>query len=231
MRRWGLGCVLVVGVVATGLSACDKGDTVTAPVLGATCAATPSSGPAPLQVSFTLGVSGAQGTPVFSIAYGDGMTGTNPDVTHTYSLAGLFTASFTVTASGQTARCATTVEVGPGPSPSPSPTPPGGNLPPVPVFKTNPREKGGTITGTAPFQVNLNMCLTSDPEGDRLYFTMDYEPDGKLDDAGSTGASCRHDATYAVGTWHPELCVTDLDADGRRLHDFQCMTYTVVATP
>ena len=233
MRRWGWGLVGVVGLLGMGLPGCDKGETVTAPVLGATCSATPPSGTAPLTVSFALGVSGAQGTPVVAIAYGDGATGTNPDVTHTYATAGLFTASFTVTASGQTARCATSVEVGPGSSPSPSPSPPGpeGNLPPEAVFKTSPGVKGGAITGTAPFSVGFNMCLTSDPEGDTLYFTMDFEADGKLDVRGSTGASCRHQFAYAVGTWYPEICVTDLDAEGKALHDAQCMTYKVVATP
>jgi hypothetical protein len=233
MRRWGWGLVGVVGLLGMGLPGCDKGDTVTAPVLGATCSATPPSGTAPLTVSFALGVSGAQGTPVVAIAYGDGATGTNPDVIHTYATAGLFTASFTVTASGQTARCATSVEVGPGSSPSPSPSPPGpeGNLPPEAAFKTSPDVKGGAITGTAPFSVTFNMCPTSDPEGDTLYFTMDFQPDGKLDDHGSTGASCRRHFDYAVGTWHPEICVTDLDAEGKALHDAQCMTYKVVATP
>jgi hypothetical protein len=231
MGRWGPALVVLTGLVGIGLSGCDKGDTITAPALGATCGATPSSGLAPLTVSFALAVSGAQSTPVVAIAYGDGMAGTNPDDTHTYTTAGLFTASFTVTASGQTARCATTVEVGGGPSPSPSPTPAGGNLPPEAVFKTRPAPKGGVISGTAPFSVSLNMCLSSDPEGDTIWFTMDYEPDGKLDDRGSTGASCRHDAVYAVGTWYPELCVTDLDADGKALHEAQCTTYKVIATP
>jgi PKD domain len=231
MRRWGPELVLVAGLVGIGLSGCDKGDTVTAPALGASCAATPSSGPAPLTVSFALAVSGAEGTPAVAISYGDGMSGTDPDVTHTYVAAGLFTASFTVNADGQTARCATTVEVGPGPSPSPSPTPPGGNLPPDAVFKTTPDPKGGVISGTAPFSVRFNMCPTTDPEGDTRYYTMDFQADGKLDARGSTGASCRHDFVYAAGTWHPEICVTDLDPDGKRLHDFQCMTYKVVVAP
>ena len=231
MRRWRAELVVAAGLVGIGLSGCDKGNTVTSPALGATCAATPSSGPVPLTVSFALDVSGAQGTPVVAIAYGDGMSGTNPDVTHTYGAAGLFTASFTVTATGQTARCATTVEVGPGASPSPSPTPSGGNQPPEAVFKTTPDPKGGAISGTAPFSVRFNMCVTSDPEDDTLWFTMDFEADGKVDSRGSTGASCRHDFVYAAGTWHPEICVTDLDPAGKPLHDDQCTTYKVVATP
>jgi len=238
---------VVLGLVAglAGGPGCNEGDTITTPTLGATCVATPASGPAPLVVAFALAISGAQGTPVVSISYGDGATGTNPDATHTYTTAGLYTASFTVTSADQTARCATTVTVsggtgggpGPGPTPAPTPTPEptpppvDGNFAPVASFKTNPDPKGGKITGTAPLDVRFNMCLTSDPEGDTLWFTMDKESDGKLEVHGSTGASCRRDFTYAAGTWTAEICVTDLDSESKRRHEYQCKAYTVAATP
>ena len=99
------------------------------------------------------------------------------------------------------------------------------------TFKTTPNAVGGGISGTAPFKVRFNVCLTADPEGNTLYFTMDLDGDGKLDVRGSTGASCREDWTYAVGTWFAEVCVTDLAPDGERLHPFQCEGYTIVATP
>jgi len=233
-RRPSVATLGLVAALAGGVWGCN--DTATTPILAATCTATPASGPAPLVVSFALDVSGAQGSPASAISYGDGTSGTDPDATHTYTTAGVYTASFTVTAADQTARCAATVTVSEGtggtPGPGPSPTPPvDGNLPPVASFKTGPGAKNGRITGTAPLDVRFNMCLTSDPEGDTLYFTMDVDGDGKLDVRGSTGASCREDVTYAVGTWRAEICVTDLDPEGARRHDFQCQYYTVVANP
>jgi len=234
-RRRTVVLAVVAGLAAAG-PGCNQGDTVTTPTLAATCSATPASGPAPLVVSFALAISGAQGTPQVAVSYGDGATATDPDATHTYAVEGVYTASFDVTTAEQSARCATTVTVGAGtgggPGPTPTPTPPGGeNQPPEVVYKTTPNAKNGTITGTAPFDVRFNMCLTADPEGDTLYFTMDVDGDGKLDVRGSTGASCRHDATYAVGTWKAQLCVTDLDPAGARLHDFECKDYKVVANP
>jgi len=220
---------LVAALAATG-PGCNEGDTVTAPALTATCSATPSSGEAPLVVSFALTIAGAEGTPSVGVAYGDGTSGTDPDATHVYSAGGVYTASFTVTTStDQTARCATTVTVSGDPAPSPSPSP-GDNLAPVAEFRTNPDANSSyRITGTAPLDVRFNMCLTADPEGDTLYFTMDLNGDGKIDVRGTTGASCREDRTYAMGTWKASNCVTDLDPLGARLHDFQCVTYTVVA--
>lgn len=74
------------------------------------------------------------------------------------------------------------------------------------------------------------MCLTADPEGDTLYFTMDLDGDGKLDVRGSTGASCRETWSFAAGTWRPEICVTDLGPEGERLHPFECQKFRVEAS-
>jgi len=223
---------IVAALAATG-PGCNEGDVVTAPALSATCSATPSSGEAPLVVSFALTIAGAEGAPSVAVSYGDGTSGTNPDATHTYSAGGVYTASFTVTTStDQTARCAATVTVSGDATPVPDPSPaPGGNLPPVADFRTGPgANDNDRIVGTAPLDVTFNMCRTSDPEGDTLYFTMDLDGDGKIDVRGSTGASCREDWTYTtMGTWKASNCVTDLDPLGARLHDFQCVTYTVVA--
>jgi PKD repeat protein len=232
-RRRTVVLALVAFLAAAG-PGCNEGDTVTTPALAAACSATPTSGPAPLVVAFALSISGAEGTPSVAISYGDGASGTNPDATHTYTTEGVYTASFNVTTAGQSARCAVTVTVGAGSGgPEPTPTPPGGeNQPPEAVFKTTPDAKNGTITGTAPFDVRFNMCPTADPEGDPLYFTMDFDDDGHLDVKGSTGAACRHDTTYAVGTWEAQICVTDTDGvGGAYLHAFQCKDYKVVANP
>ena len=87
------------------------------------------------------------------------------------------------------------------------------------------------MSGTAPFSVNLNMCLTSDPEQDWLFFSMDYDGNGTWDNRGPFGGNCRKDHVYAAGTYHPLLCVHDIDHDRAPLHEDQCQTFTVVATP
>lgn len=219
------GVLLGISLLAVAGGGCDEGDTITAPVLSATCSATPLRGPAPLEVAFAVGVAGAQGTVSVAVSYGDGTSGTDPDANHTYTAAGLYTVSFDVRTASQTARCATTVDVGPG---EPEVVE---NQPPEVVFKTSPKAKDGTITGPAPFTVWFNMCLTADPEGDPLYFTMDLDGDGKLDVRGRTGASCREPWDYAVGTWTSKNCVTDVTPEGMALHPKQCQKYTVVATP
>jgi hypothetical protein len=222
---------MAVGLMAAGGSACNEGDTVTAPTLTATCSVSPSEGSAPLEVAFTLGVSGAEGPMSVEVSYGDGSTGSDPDAHHTYEEAGLYTASFTVTTDTQSARCATTLEVAPGATSTTGGEGDGdGNLPPVIVYKTTPGAKGNRIEGTAPLMVRFNVCLTSDPEGDTLFFRMNLDNVGKPEETGTTGASCRGDFTYAAGTWTAKVCVTDLDAGGARLHPLECRLYTVVAS-
>jgi hypothetical protein len=216
-------------MMAVGGAACNEGDTITAPTLGATCGATPSEGSAPLEVAFVLGVSGAEGAASVQVAYGDGATGSDPDAHHTYEEAGLYTASFTVTTPTQSARCATTVEVSPGAETGTGSTGED-NLPPVITYKTVPGVSGSRIKGPAPLKVKFNVCLTYDPDGDALFFKMDLDGDGKREESGSTGASCRSEFTYAVGTWRAEVCVTDIDPDGKGLHPFECRTFKVVAT-
>lgn len=216
---------LVVGMVVA-LAACEE--TTTAPTLSATCSANPASGPAPLAVSFNLAVAGATGTPQISVDYGDGSTGTNPDVVHLYASAGLYTAAFTVAASGQTARCAATVSV----VTTTLPTVPIVNVPPTAVFRTTPEAlPGDQIVGASPLVVRYNMCPSADPDGDRLLFTMDFNGDGRNEVEGTSGANCRRDSTaYLTGTHTAHVCVTDMDATGRALHGFQCRTYRIVVS-
>jgi hypothetical protein len=221
-RRRDVGVVVLLAALGPG---CDEGNTITATELSATCSATPAEGAAPLEVAFVLGVAGAQGTVLVEVSYGDGTTGSDPDTNHVYGEAGLYTVSFDVRTASQAARCATTVEVGPA---EPEVLE---NQPPVVAFKTSPSAKNGKITGPAPFTVWFNMCLTADPDGDALYFTMDLDGDGKLDVRGRTGASCREPWDYAAGTWTARNCVTDVTPEGMALHEKDCRTYTVVATP
>ena len=226
MTRWSrVASVLALIVSAVG-PACKHEETITAPTLSATCSAQPPSGPAPLAVSFLVGVSGAQGTFSVAVSYGDGATGTDPSAPHTYATAGSFIASFVVTTPTQSAACSAAVAVAPGGSP-----PPGANQPPKPVFKTNPLANHGTIEGLAPLAVRFNMCLTADPDGDKLYFTMDFNGDGDIDQGGTTGGNCRRDHVYAAGIWTAYNCVRDIDVSSKALHEDQGATYSVVAGP
>ncbi len=223
-RRSIVACV--VALLAVAGPACQK-ETVTGPTLSATCEARPATGLVPLTVSFVLNVSGADGSFSVAVAYGDGTSGTSPDLPHTYA-AGVFTAAFTVTTATQSARCSTTVTAMPSTVPSP---PPSTNQPPHAVFKSTPDPVGGKISGTAPLAVRFNMCATTDPDGDKLWFIMDFDGDGIADSEGTTGARCRRDTVYAAGTWKARNCLHDMDANGDALHNDQCKTYTVEVTP
>ena len=62
--------------------------------------------------------------------------------------------------------------------------------------------------------------------------------DGAFEFTGSSGADCRHLATYAVGTRTVTICVTDVNCpswpicwDDPPLHPYQCRSYTVNAVP
>ena len=226
MTRWlHVASVLALILAAAG-PACHDEETVTAPTLSATCSPQPASGPAPLSVAFLVGVSGAEGPFSVAVSYGDGATGTDPSTPHTYAAAGDFIAAFMVTTATQTARCSTAVAVGPGTSPSP-----GTNQAPQAVFKSVPDPVHGTISGRAPLSVRFNMCPSADPDGDKLYFTMDFNGDGDVDQGGTTGGNCRRDHVYSAGTWTARNCLRDIDANGKALHEDQCATYSVVATP
>jgi hypothetical protein len=83
----------------------------------------------------------------------------------------------------------------------------------------------------APLSVRFNMCLSADPDGDQIYFTMDFDGDGDIDQGGTTGGNCRRDHVYAAGTWTADNCLRDIDAKGKALHDDQCKSYSVVVTP
>lgn len=217
-----LACLLGL---ASALPACQT-EQVVAPALTATCAANPDSGPAPLRVSFLLDVSGAEGPISVAISYGDGQSGTNPDTPHTYGAAGSYTAAFDVSTATQGARCSAGVSVSQAVPRSVS------NKPPDAVFVSDPEPVQSKITGKAPFDVRFDMCASSDPEGDTLYFLFDFEGDGKYDFKGLTGAHCRADKSYAVGTWVPKLCVQDRDADNQAIHDQDvCTSFVVVAEP
>jgi hypothetical protein len=203
---------------------------VVAPSLTATCGASPSSGPAPLVVSFSLNVGGAEGSIGVRIDYGDGASGSDVGATHTYAHSGSYTAAFNVSTPTQSALCSTAVQVAAAaPPPTPTPHPNGPNQPPNAVFNTNPLpDASGRFQGVTPLTINFNMCRTSDPEGDPLSFRMDLDGDGIFEEQGTSGADCRHPHDYDVeGTYVPRICVTDLNANLAPAHAYQCHDYVV----
>jgi glucose/arabinose dehydrogenase len=85
----------------------------------ATAAATPRSGPTPLDVSFSsAGSSDPEGKPLtYSWVFGDGQTSTAANPTHTYTQAGSYTARLTVSdGTNSTQSSAITINVGSPPT-------------------------------------------------------------------------------------------------------------------
>jgi len=221
------GARMAGGAALVALLGGCHGDSPVAPSLEATCAANPAQGVAPLLVSFNLNVAGAEGAFTVGVNYGDGTSGSDPDRTHTFVAAGTYTVAFTVTTDRQSARCSTSVTV----TPLPIVPAPIENTPPRAVFDVIPRPgPGDVIAGTAPLTIRFNMCGSSDVDLDVLRWTMDFQGDGRNEVDGTTGGACRRDFTYAAGTYHPKICVTDLGPDREPVHPFQCKTFTVTAS-
>ena len=75
--------------------------------LTASAKGSPSTGNAPLAVSFTGSATGGTAPYTYSWAFGDGATSTAQNPSHTYSTAGNYTATLTVTDSSSPAKTAT----------------------------------------------------------------------------------------------------------------------------
>ncbi len=83
-----------------------------APPLSASASAVPTSGAAPLSVVFTGSASGGTTPYAYAWTFGDGTTSTAQDPTHTYTVAGQYTATLTVTdAHGVTAGAVVSIAV------------------------------------------------------------------------------------------------------------------------
>ena len=77
------------------------------------CSADPSSGIAPLAVSFTATPAGGNSAAyTYALDFGDGATSTARNPGHTYTSAGTYTATVTVADGLQNAQCETPVTVG-----------------------------------------------------------------------------------------------------------------------
>lgn len=153
----------------------------------ASATATPTSGKAPLAVSFDGRASSDPDGSIVSWAwqFGDGATGSGSTVSHTYASAGTYSAVLTVTDDGGLTSVTTlTITVNANRAPTASFTLSANRL---------------TIT--------VNASASSDPDGDALTYSWNWG-DGT---ANGSGVTATH--TYsAIGNWTTTLTVTDTSA-------------------
>jgi PKD repeat protein len=171
----------------------------------AAAAATPDSGTAPLEVSFSsAGSTDSDGTIAgYEWDFGDGSAvSTDADPTHTYTAAGLYAATLTVTDdAGATNTASLTVTVA-------------ADQPPTAVAAATPD------SGTTPLEVSFSSAGSTDAEGAIAGYEWDFG-DGS---AVSTDADPTHTYTTA-GTFTATLTVTD----GAAQTDTSSVLITVVS--
>nr|WOJ45599.1 GH6 family Cel6A cellobiohydrolase type II [uncultured Vibrio sp.] len=151
--------------------------------------ATPVSGIAPLEVSFSGTRSSDEDGDALTYIwdFGDGETATGKDVLHTYTEPGQYTAKLTVD-DGTGVDTATAVI---------SVTTESGNTPPVAAMTATP------ASGQAPLLVNFDASASTDADNDVLTYIWDFG-----DGATGSGVSTSH--TYAdAGKYTVSLIVTD----------------------
>ena len=176
------------------------------PVVSVT--ATPTSGVAPLNVTFSsAGSFDPQGQSLtYSWSFGDGTTSTSANPSHTFTTAGTYTARLTVSNSiANTTSGALTITV------SATPT----NQPPVIVASANP------LTGQAPLAVTFSSAGTTDPQGQSLTYSWNFG-----DGTTSTSANPSHTFT-AAGTYTARLTASD----GTTNATSSALTITVSSAP
>jgi PKD repeat protein len=165
-----------VGVVAT-----SSGGGTPAPVAAFTV--TPSSGDAPLSVTFTDGSTGSPTSYAWDYENDGVIDSTDPNPPdHVYGAPGTFTAVLTVSNGLATSTATRTITV----------TAPSG---PVANFSADP------TTGTAPLTVSFTDLST----GTIASWSWDLDGDGTADST----AQNPPDQTYAAGSWDVTLTVTD----------------------
>jgi len=152
---------------------------------------TPSSGEAPLNVSFNASASSDPDGSIVSYAwdFGDGGSASGVTATHTYTSAGTYTARLTVTDNdGDTDSATRTIQVSAPPIP---------NTPPTASFSASP------TSGQAPLAVTFNASASFDPDGSITSYAWSFGDGGS-----SSGVTTSHTYTSA-GTYTAQLTVTD----------------------
>ena len=159
----------------------------------ASITATPTSGDAPLSVSFNAsGSSDPDGSIVsYDWDFGDGTTGTGVTPGHTYNNSGNYTASVAVTDDdGATDSASTLIKVT---------TPPIPNQAPTASFTAAPS------SGDAPLDVTLDASGSNDPDGGIVSYSWNFGD-------GTNGAGLTPGHTYNnSGNYTVSLTVTDDD--------------------
>lgn len=190
---------------ASSLYAYVDYDLVNSPLVPiASVTAAPTTGIAPLPVSFDGGASTDPDGTLTSYAwdFGDGTTGSGSTCQHTYSQPGTYTARLTVTDS-QGLQNASTITV----------TVNAPAVPPLAALSAAP------TSGTAPLPVSFDGGASTDPDGTLTAYTWDFG-----DGTTGSGAACQH--TYSQsGTYTAKLTVTD----NQGLQSFTTVTILVQA--
>ncbi|SJN59190.1 Exoglucanase A precursor [Vibrio ruber DSM 16370] len=171
-------------------STCTGGDTPPPNHLpDAVADATPVSGIAPLEVSFSAsGSTDADGDELTYVwDFGDGETGTGKDVLHTYTEPGEYTAKLTVSDGTGVDTANVVINV----------TTESGNTPPVAAMTVTP------ASGQAPLLVNFDASASTDADNDVLTYIWDFGD-------GATGSGVTTSHTYAdPGKYTVSLIVSD----------------------
>ena len=167
--------------------------------------ADPTSGPAPLEVSFDpSGSTAPGGLQRYRLDFGDGSdfaTGTEIDelIVHTYAAAGTYTAALEVTSRyGQTDHDTASITVGEAVEP--------GAEGPIAVLAAD------TTLGDAPLVVNFDVSLSSAPDSALVSFRLDFG-DGTAQYVGTNFSQPVIHLYADVGLHTATLTVTDANSD------------------
>ncbi|GAA3522168.1 hypothetical protein GCM10022393_40880 [Aquimarina addita] len=166
--------------------------TVTNGVPVASLTATPTSGIAPLEVSFDASASTDEDgdTLTYTIDYGDGNTGTGVTSTHIYTEVGEYTAEVTAN-DGNGGSSTFSVEISVEEE-IVNPT----NIDPIAALTATP------VSGTAPLEVSFDASASTDEDGDTLTYAVDYGD-------GTSGTEAISSHIYTAGDYTATVTVND----------------------